>query len=63
MFGVLSWFGEVRITSLYSWVLVAMAQLALQSGVSGSLVIFGFRGTLRRILVEVLMIHESQSML
>jgi hypothetical protein len=55
MFGVLPWFRKVCISSLHPGVLVAMAQLALQAGVSGGFVIFGFRRALRHILIRFLL--------
>ena len=45
-------FREVRVRILQHRILIAMPELLLQANVSGSLVIFGFRGALRGILIR-----------
>src|SRR3954471_7330988 len=49
---------KIRIRIFQHWISITMSQLSLQSGVSGSLVIFGFHRALPHILVHFFMCHE-----
>jgi len=61
MFRILPGLGKIRIRVLQHGILIAMPELLLQSNIPCNLVIFGFRGALRRVLIVSAIWHEETS--
>ncbi len=61
MFGILPRFGKIGVRILQHGVLIAMPKLFLQTDITGDLVVLGFRGTLRGILIGRAVWHDSTS--
>ncbi len=61
MFWILPGLGKIRIRVLQHGILIAMPELFLQSNIPRNLVILGFRGALRCVLIVRAIWHDETS--